>query len=133
MDLLRRMFDTHPNPASNAGEQALECVTAAAECSLVCTSCADACLSEDADMAECIRLNLDCAGATAAIAHMLARPGHQDRETLERMLEACARSCRACAEECERHADEMDHCGICAESCHRCEEACEQMTGVLVA
>jgi len=133
MDRLKKMFDTHPAPASGAGDTALAGVTAAVECSLVCTTCADACLSEGADMAECVRLNLDCAEICGAVARMLARPGHQDRETLDRLLAACIRACRACAEECERHAESMEHCRICAESCRRCAEACEEMEGALVA
>ncbi|HEM45610.1 MAG TPA: four-helix bundle copper-binding protein [Alphaproteobacteria bacterium] len=133
MDRLARMFDTHPEPASDAGEQALKAVRETAECSLVCTTCADACLAEAADMANCIRLCLDAADMTAVVAQMLARPGHQDRETLQRALEACSRACQACAEECERHADRMEHCGICAESCRACADACDRMTGALVA
>lgn len=133
MDTLKKMFDAHPAPASDAGEKAFAAVTAAAECSLVCTACADACLSEEGDLAECARLNLDCAEICASVAHLLSRPGHQDRETLDTMLEACARSCSACAEECERHADFMEHCRICAESCRRCASACEEMSTALVA
>lgn len=133
MDRLARMFDTHPDPASNAGEEALALVKAAAECALVCTSCADACLTEDEDMARCVRLNLDCADLSGVVAKMVSRPGHQDRETLERALEACSRACEACAAECERHADRMKHCGVCAESCRACAEACDRMVGALVA
>lgn len=133
MDRLRKMFDTHPAPASDAGDRVMDAVTAAAECSLVCTSCADACLSEEGDLARCIRLNLDCADLCGTAAGMLSRPGHQDRETLERTLEACVRACRVCAEECDRHADRMEHCRVCAETCRACAEACERMTGALVA
>lgn len=133
MNQLERMFDTHPAPASNAGERAFAAATSASECALVCTTCADACLSEDSDMAHCVRLNLDCADICGAMARMLARPGHQDRETLELALETCVRACRACAEECERHADRMEHCRLCAEICRRCADACKEMTTALVA
>ena len=92
MDQLQRMFDTHPAPASDAGEKALEAVYAAAQCALVCTTCADACLAEHADMAACIRRNLDCADVCFTVARMLARPGRQDSETLTRTLAACARA-----------------------------------------
>lgn len=134
MEQLKKMFATHPAPASDAGEAALEAAYAAAQCSLVCTTCADACLSEDAagHLSECIRLNLDCAELCGATARMLARPGHQDRETLERLLEACTRACRACAEECDSHAEMMKHCRICAETCRSCAEACQAMRGSLV-
>ena len=132
MDRLARMFDAHPEPASDAGEEALSAVTAAAECMLVCTTCADACLVEEATMAECIRLCLDCADVCALVAKLVSRPGHQDRETLDRALEACVRACEASADECERHADGMEHCAICARSCRDCAEACRRMAGALV-
>ena len=46
MDRLRRVLESHPNPASTAGDEALECIYEAAQCSLVCSVCADACLEE---------------------------------------------------------------------------------------
>jgi hypothetical protein len=82
---------------------------------------------------QCIRLNQDCAEICGAVARMLSRPGHQDRATLDGLLEACVRACRACAEECEGHADHMEHCRVCAESCRACGKACEAMRGALVA
>lgn len=134
MDRLKMMFATHPAPASDAGEQALEAVSAAAQCSLVCTTCADACLDETMDgLEECIRLNQDCAEICGAVARMLARPGHQDRETLERLLDGCIRACRACGEECGRHAGAMEHCRVCAETCEACADACAAMREALVA
>lgn len=132
MQQLQKMFATHPAPASDAGEKALKAIYAAAECSFVCTACADACLSESADMSACIRRDLDCAEICAAVARMLARPGRQDRRTLEHMLDACARACRACAEECSSHAGHMDHCAICAETCRACADACDEMAAALV-
>lgn len=135
MDRVRQLFSAHPNPASDAGEEAFALVKAAAECLYTCTACADACLSEDdpAEQRECIRLNLDCADVCDATGRLLARPGEQDRETLRAQLTACARACRACAEECQGHADRMEHCRICAESCRACAEACDRMKDALVA
>lgn len=134
MKQLKKMFATHPAPASDAGEQALEAAYAAAQCSLVCTTCADACLSEEkSGLEECIRLDQDCAEICGAVARMIARPGHQDRETLDRLLEACIRACRACAEECGRHAGTMEHCRVCADTCTECADACEAMRGALVS
>jgi hypothetical protein len=135
MDRLRQMFSTHPDPASDAGEEAFALVSAAAECGLTCTTCADACLSEadPAPLRECIRLNLDCAGICSETARLIARPGRQDPDVLRAQLAACAAACRACAEECEQHARSMEHCRICAESCRECESACQRMTGALVA
>lgn len=134
MDQLRKMLAAHPDPASDAGEEALEAIYAAAQCTLVCTACADACLTEanPAEFRVCIRLSQDCAEICAVTARMLARPGHQDRGTLEETLEACIRACRACAEECQNHADAMEHCRICAETCRSCIEACRAMKSALV-
>lgn len=134
MDQLRKMFSTHPNPASDAGEAAFALVSAATECSAVCTTCADACLEESnvAELRGCIRTNLDCAEICAVTARLISRPGEQEKSVLQAQLEACAAACRACAEECERHAEHMDHCRICAEVCRRCAEACERMIKALV-
>ncbi|HUG41095.1 MAG TPA: hypothetical protein VMM12_11450 [Longimicrobiales bacterium] len=135
MDRVRRMFQTHPAPASDAGEDAFALVQAAAECTYTCTTCADACLEEDdpATLRKCIRLNLDCAQICAVTAMLIARPGAQDRALLRAQLDACAAACRACADECDEHAEMHEHCRICAESCRACADACDQMTGALVA
>jgi hypothetical protein len=135
MDRVRRMFQAHPAPASDAGDEAFALVQAAAECTFTCTTCADACLEEEdaASLRKCIRLNQDCAAICGVTARLIARPGPQDRNLLQAQLEACAVACRACAEECESHADRMAHCRICAEACRACADACERMSGVLVA
>jgi uncharacterized membrane protein len=134
MDRVRRMFQTHPAPASDAGEEAFALVQAAAECMLTCTTCADACLEEEsvAEQRRCIRLNLDCADICAVTARLIARPGAQDQALLRAQLEACAAACRACAAECEEHADHMEHCRVCAEACRACADACDRMKGALV-
>lgn len=135
MDRIRRMFSTHPEPASDAGDEAFALVKAAAECAHVCTTCADACLSEDdpAAMRRCIRGNLDCADICTATGRLISRPGEQDGAVLRAQLEACATACRSCADECERHADSMEHCRVCAEACRACAEACDRMMEALVA
>lgn len=135
MDRVKRMFATHPAPASDAGEEAFALVQATAECTYVCTTCADACLEEDdpASMRKCIRNNLDCADVCTATGRLIARPGEQEPGTLRAQLDACATACRACADECERHADAMKHCAVCAEACRACADACDRMKGALVA
>ena len=135
MSRLERMMDTHPNPAGSNGDEALRCIEACAECALVCTTCADACLGEDdvQKMVGCIRLNLDCAAVCAATATLLTRPSHRDAPTLRAQLEACIAICKACGDECEKHGEMgMEHCAVCAESCRECVEACEAMLGALV-
>lgn len=135
MDRIHQMFAHHPNPASDAGEEAFAVVQATAECAAVCTTCADACLEEDdpAAMRSCIRLCLDCAGICTVTGRLIARPAAQDRDTLRAQLEACAVACRASAEECDRHADSAGHCRFCAESCRACANACDRMQKALVA
>jgi hypothetical protein len=135
MDTLKKILHAHPHPASDAGETALECIYACAQCAQVCSACADACISEPnaADLTECIRLDQDCADVCDVTARLLARAGHRDRQTLEKLLEACIAACRACAAECGRHAEQMEHCAICADSCRACVEACEAMAQALVA
>lgn len=135
MDRVRRMFESHPHPASDAGDDAFRAVRAAAECAYTCTTCADACLEEDdpTPLRECIRTNLDCAEICFTTSLLVARPGRQKPGLLHAQLEACAAACRACADECERHADRMEHCAVCAEACRACAEACEAMRGAVVA
>jgi uncharacterized membrane protein len=132
---VREMFRTHPSPASDAGDEAAALVSAATECALVCTTCADACL-EEADptrLRTCIRTNLDCADICQTTARLVARPGKQHAGLLRAQLEACATACRACADECEKHADAHEHCAVCAAACRACAEACDRMAGALVA
>jgi uncharacterized membrane protein len=134
MDRVRRMFQSHPAPASDAGDEAFALVQAAAECAFTCTTCADACLEEDDPAAQrrCIRLNLDCAEICSVTARLIARPGPQDSRLLRAQLDACATACRACAEECDKHAGHMDHCRICAEACRSCADACDRMKDAIV-
>jgi len=134
MDRVRRMFQTHPAPASDAGEEAFALVQAAAECTYTCTTCADACLEgeDPAAMRKCIRLCLDCAEICSVTAKLIARPGPQDQQLLRAQLEACAIACRACGDECASHTGEA-HCQVCAEACRECAEACDRMKGALVA
>lgn len=135
MDRVRQMFASHPNPASDAGEEAFAVVVATAECTATCTTCADACLEEDdpGALTKCIRANLDCAELCAVTGRLIARPGAQDAGTLRAALGACIAACNACAAECDRHADRMKHCAVCAEACKACARACERMKGALVA
>lgn len=135
MDRVRQIFASHPNPASDAGEEAYAVVVATAECAAACTACADACLEEDDPSAlrSCIRTDLDCADICAITGRLIARPGAQDAGTLRAQLDACIAACTACAAECDRHADRMKHCAVCAEACKACARACERMKGALVS
>jgi hypothetical protein len=101
--------------------------TVLAECLKSCRHCAIACLGEKhpQHMAECIRLDLDCAEACSLALGFL----HRQSGRVSQALEFCAEICKACGEECAKHAS-MDHCRACAEVCNRCAEACFQMSRI---
>jgi hypothetical protein len=134
MDRLKDLLKTHPKPASDAGDEALQCCYAAAECSLVCTACADACLEEQdvGHLRACIRLNQECSAVCDLAARVIARAGRQDKEILRQTLQLCGELCRACAEECGRHAATMEHCAVCADACEECAARCDEMVAALV-
>ena len=103
------------------------CLEACVECLVACEMCSDACLDENdvKKMAQCIRLDRDCAEACAAAVRAMARGGPLARE----LCRMCAEACDACAAECEKHAPHHDHCRICAEACRRCAAECRRMAG----
>lgn len=97
------------------------------ECARVCNHCAVACLSEKEVkmMAQCIRLDIDCATICRTAAEFVERGS----EHADALLSVCAVICNSCADECEKHAH-MEHCRICADTCRQCAEACQQMEHV---
>lgn len=74
-------------------------------------------------MAECIRLDKDCAEICWTAAGMMSR-GSQFAQDICRI---CAEICEACAAECGKH--KADHCQQCAEACRKCAEECRRMAG----
>jgi hypothetical protein len=136
MQMLEKMFETHPKPASGAGDAALRCAYECAQCGMVCTTCADACLSEEtvAHLSVCIRLNLDCADICTTTGRMIARASHGDVASLRAQLQACRTVCQACRDECRKHGEMgMKHCTVCADCCDACIRACDEMIASLVA
>lgn len=101
------------------------CIEACVRCAQVCEHCAAGCLSEDdvASMAECIRLDRDCAEACWGAAAFMSR-GSQFAPELCRL---CAEICEACGAECAKHA--VDHCQDCSTECRKCAEECRSMAG----
>jgi Domain of Unknown Function (DUF326) len=108
-----------------AHEQYRSCITACEECADACDHCATACLAEPnvAEMARCVRLDMDCAQICRLAAGFMARGS----ELAAQACQACADVCEACGEECARHKN--DHCQKCAEACRRCAEECRRMAG----
>lgn len=94
------------------------------ECANACDHCAASCL-EEANvemMAECIRLDMECAAICKATAQLV----HLGSNHANAACQLCADICNACAEECEKH--DHDHCQRCAAECRHCAEQCLSMT-----
>lgn len=106
-------------------EQYLDCIEACNTCAAACEHCATACLHEKdvTAMADCIRLNRDCADICGLAAAWMER----ESEYANSLCEICAMVCNACAAECRRHS--MEHCQACADACRRCAEVCRKMVG----
>ena len=120
---LPKMIAAHPQVQDETEELVLA-ARHAMLCSLFCTSCADACVAEDMDMAQCIRNCLDCADICAATARLGVRRTAQNVEVLRAQLELCIKACETCAEECEKH--DNDHCKWCAKMCRECADDCRK-------
>ena len=106
-------------------EQFRSCIQACYECAIACNHCAAACLQEDdvKAMAQCIRLDIDCAELCQLAASYMARGS--ERAAL--VCGTCAQVCDACAAECARHP--MEHCQACANACRKCAEECRRVAG----
>jgi len=124
------MLDTYPAELGGIDRQALAaCIDACVACAQACTACADACLSEEmvAELAKCIRTNLDCADVCEVTGRVLSRHTGYDANVTRTVLQACAVACKACGDECAQHAGMHDHCKICADACRSCEQACNRL------
>jgi hypothetical protein len=103
-------------------------ITMLAECADACYNCSTACLQEQdvKKMAECIRLDMDCAQLCQTTAAFISRNSDHAND----LIKVCAEICSDCAEECAKHKD-MEHCRICAELCKKCAEMCRMNENVL--
>jgi hypothetical protein len=104
------------------------CIDACVRCAQECEHCAEACLGERdvARMAECVRLDKDCAAICWTAAGYLSRGSRFAGD----ICRVCAEVCDACGAECEKF--QADHCQRCAEACRRCAEECRRMTAAAV-
>jgi hypothetical protein len=100
------------------------CLRACNACADACDDCSTACLKEPdiRSMAECIRLDLDCAAICRLAAGFMARGSARATE----ICRLCADICEACAAECQKHP--ADHCQRCAEACRSCAAECNKMS-----
>ncbi len=112
-----------------------EAIDAASACAVVCSACAGACLSEPdaAQMAQCVRDDLDCADLCGVTARHLARLNASDRQLTLAVLAACIEACVQCAGSCAPHRDHHDHCRLCEQACNRCEAACQALLDAIKA
>lgn len=109
-------------------EQFQSCIEACVMCAQECEHCGNACLEERdlEQMAECIRLDKDCAEICWSAAGFISRGSAFAQE----ICRLCAEICEACGNECRTF--EMDHCQRCAGACERCAEECRRMAGAAV-
>ena len=109
-------------------QQFKACIEACGKCVAICEHCAASCLNEhDAQhMAECIRLDRDCADVCSLAVRLMSRGSHFAAE----ICRVCAEVCEACGAECSKH--EAEHCQRCAEHCQHCAEECRKMAGASV-
>lgn len=101
-------------------QQFQDCIDQCNACAVACEHCAASCLSESnvQEMAECIRLDLDCAAICRLASAYMARGSRFAKD----LCGLCATACEACGAECERHSPA--HCQECAQACRRCAQAC---------
>jgi hypothetical protein len=123
------MLETYPAEINLDRRLLAATIDALIGCSEACTACADACLSEQdiAQLAKCIRTNMDCADICGTTARVLSRQTGHDANISRTLLEACAMACKTCGDECTQHADMHEHCRICADACRDCERACRDL------
>ncbi len=132
--VVKDMLGAYPADLGGVDRDRLtRCIEECIACAQACTACADACLSEEkaAELAKCVRTDLDCADICQTTGRVLSRHTGYDANITRAQLQACAAVCKACADECESHAGMHDHCRVCAEACRRCEQACNDLIASL--
>lgn len=128
------MLETYPIDLGRVNQEVLaRCIEACFACAQTCTACADACLGEEmvAELAKCVRSNLDCADICETTGRVLSRHTGYDANLTRAIVQACAMACKSCGDECTLHAGRHEHCRVCAEACRRCEAACRELLAAL--
>ena len=108
MSHVEAMLNAYPKDLGGVDRAKLTaCIQACVECAQMCTACADACLSEDmvAEMAKCIRTDLDCADIWPA-----GSPPAQENTTAENAVSVAA----------AREPGSRGRRGRCVPWCRRC-------------
>jgi hypothetical protein len=106
-----------------AHHQHQSCIDACNACADACDHCSTACLKEPnvKDMAQCIRLDMDCAAICRLAASYMARGS----DFAKQVCALCADICEACGKECAKH--QHQHCQECAKACQQCADECRRM------
>jgi len=99
-----------------------ELIESLKECIDACNRCFDACLNEEnvKMMADCIRLDRECADVCSFLEQAITRHS----PFVEELINLCAVICQACGDECRKHTH--DHCQKCADVCLMCADACRK-------
>ena len=129
------ILSSAPQPLTVDVALVAEAIDAATACAVVCSACASACLSEPdaAQMAQCVRDDLDCADLCGVTARHLARLNASDRQLTIAVLAACIEACVQCAGSCAPHREHHEHCRLCEQACNRCEAACQALLDAIKA
>ncbi|WLV25224.1 four-helix bundle copper-binding protein [Aciduricibacillus chroicocephali] len=92
-------------------------------CVKTCNICFEACLNEEhvEMMADCIRLDRECAEVCSLLGQFVSRGSQFTTE----LAGLCAKVCEACGNECKKHNHE--HCQRCAQICFACAEECHRI------
>ncbi|WP_084498255.1 four-helix bundle copper-binding protein [Pedobacter sp. V48] len=69
-------------------------------------------------MAECIRLDMECAAICYAAEQLMSL----GIDSAKQLCKLCAEICKDCGTECGKHHTE--HCQKCAEACLHCAREC---------
>jgi hypothetical protein len=129
------ILSSAPQPLTVDVALVAEAIDAASACAVVCSACASACLSEPdaAQMAQCVRDDLDCADLCGVTARHLARLNASDKQLTLAVLAACIEACVQCAGSCAPHREHHEHCRLCEQACNRCESACQALLDAIKA
>ena len=112
---IQKMISEHPAVGYNYNEQLGEAVKHAMYGAAILNSCADACLAEDMDMANCIRRCLDASDACTAFYRMASRRTGFNEAAIKAIGAATIIACKQCLEECSKH--DNAHCKRCSQMC----------------
>ena len=124
---IRKMISLHPGAKPNTvlGDAAHHLMYSAK----MTASCADACMAEEMDMTQCVRMCLDASDVCEATGRLAVRRTGDDQPMLRELLEFTARMCEACAAECEKH--DHEHCTLCAQICRETAADCRNAAASL--